>query len=214
MLDVIELNKHIINIERCDCSPGSQVISPRFLFRILDQLEILAQEEAGGNYPGSVVSLFKYKHRTIIPAVSPRLLSTPGLGSEQRGPGSSQAGLPLSPGSPGRFHQLTHIFQDCRNLGMSLQTEPLHPGACFANIWLLRGNLPQPEAQVPCWLGWWRLLEKGWSLFPVTSDGLEDTDWNASLYCPFKDSRPVLGSQKPRAAIDMKLGYVFKWAFA
>ena len=84
-LNVIELNKQIISIERCDCSPVGQVISPRFLFRILDQLEILAQEGAGGNYPGSVGSLFKYKHRTIISACRPSLAGHAGSGQWAEG---------------------------------------------------------------------------------------------------------------------------------
>lgn len=115
MLDVIELNRHIINIERCDCSPGSQVISPRFLFRILDQLEILAQKEAGGNYPGSVVSLFKYKHRTIILARQPSLARHAGSGRRAEGtrlfPGRS-ASQPRLPGAlPSAHSHLPRLSQ-------------------------------------------------------------------------------------------------------
>ena len=145
MLNVIELKEQIISIERCDCSPVGQVINPGFLFRILDQLEILAQEEAGENYPGSVVSLFKYKHWTIIPASKPFLAQHTASRAMSRGEPAFPMQVCLPSWLPGALPP-AHIFQDCRNLGMSLQTEPLHPAACFANIWLLCENLPQPEA--------------------------------------------------------------------
>ena len=77
-----------------------------------------------------------------------------------------------------------------------VSAESLHPGACFANIWLLRGNLPQPELPLG-WDGEAFLRRAG--LFPLLrSDGLEvRMPWNASFCCPFKDAIPVLRRQQP-----------------
>lgn len=182
MLSVIELKEHIISIERCDCGAVGQVISPRSLFGILDQLEILAQEEAGGNYPGSVVSLFKYKHWTIIPAHQPSLARHVGSRRQAEGTRLFPGQVCLSASAPqGASISSLTSSKTVATLGCLCRPSlfilllVLQTFGCFVGTCL---NL-RPEFPV----GWdaGGFLRRAGLFSQSDLMALEETDWNAPL---------------------------------
>lgn len=154
-------------------------------------MEILAQEEAGGNYPGSVVSLFKYKHGTIISASRFLLARHAASQAVSRGHRALPrqvclpAPAPITPSKPVATPRCL-----CR-LRIFLLLLVLQTCVCLV------GTCPDLRLCPPFGLGWLRLLEKTCSLFPLRSDGLKVGDRKASFCYSFKARVPVPHSLMP-----------------
>ena len=148
-------------------------------------MEILAQEEAGGNYPGSVVSLFKYKHGTIISAsrsLLARHAASHAVSQGHRALPRQVCLAALAPITPSKPVATPRCL--CR-LSIFLLLLVLQTCVCLA------GTCRDLRLRAPSGLGWLRLLEKACSLFPLRCDGLKMGDQKASFCYSFKDRVPV-----------------------
>lgn len=141
-------------------------------------MEILAQEEAGGNYPGSVVSFSNINTGQLSQPVGSSLLGMQHpRGGEPRAPGSSQAGLclpapaPITPSKPVATPRCL-----CR-LRIFLLLLVLQTCVCLV------GTCPDLRLLPSFGLGWLRLLEKACSLFPLRSDGLKVGEIGRASFC-------------------------------